>query len=177
MISEERLFVTPKINAIRHRACNDEDKRVVHCVETAARYLGYFVDPKICCHLVLPTLEESPTAGHLRVLAAIISGSERRALSPQLDKIASFLQQPYICQSKKSNYQRQILSCCNSLLAVCKEVDHTFFFLQLLTRLFLNLTMHFFQFAGLRVDHSSLIRCNIHHVCDERGIFRSRGSE
>ncbi|XP_067209583.1 dynein axonemal assembly factor 5 [Linepithema humile] len=104
-----------------YRACNDEDKRVVHCVETAAQYLGYFVDPKIYCHLVLPTLEESLTAGHLCVFAAIISGSERRALSLQLHKIANFLQQPYICQSKKSNYQRQVLSCCNSLLSVCKE--------------------------------------------------------
>lgn len=91
-------------------------------METAARYLGYFVQPKIYCRLVLPTLDESPTTGHLRVFAAIISGSERRALSQQLDKIANFLQQPDICQSKKSNYQRQILSCCNSLLVVCKEV-------------------------------------------------------
>ncbi|XP_011688411.1 PREDICTED: dynein assembly factor 5, axonemal [Wasmannia auropunctata] len=104
-----------------YRACNDEDKRVVSCMETAARYLGYFVQPKIYCHLVLPTLNESPTTGHLRVFAAIISGSERRALSQQLDKIANFLQQPNICQSKKSNYQRQILLCCNSLLVVCKE--------------------------------------------------------
>ncbi|XP_025994000.1 dynein assembly factor 5, axonemal [Solenopsis invicta] len=104
-----------------YRACNDEDKRVVGCVETAARYLGYFVQPKIYCHLVLPTLNESPTTGHLRVFAAIISGSERKALSQQLDIIANFLQQPNICQSRKSNYQRQILSCCNSLLAVCRE--------------------------------------------------------
>ncbi|KYN03559.1 PREDICTED: dynein assembly factor 5, axonemal [Cyphomyrmex costatus] len=104
-----------------YRACNDEDKRVVCCVETAARYLGYFVQPKIYCQLVLPTLDESPTTGHLHVFAAILSGSERRALSQQLDKIMSFLQQPNICQSKKSNYQRQILSCCNSLLVVCKE--------------------------------------------------------
>ncbi|XP_018366701.1 PREDICTED: dynein assembly factor 5, axonemal [Trachymyrmex cornetzi] len=104
-----------------YRACNDEDKRVIDCVETAARYLGYFVQPKIYCQLVLPTLDESPTIGHLHVFAAIISGSERKALSQQLDKITSFLQQPDICQSKKSNYQRQILSCCNSLLVVCKE--------------------------------------------------------
>lgn len=71
---------------------------------------------------MLPTLEESLTAGHLRIFAAIISGSEREALSLHLEKIANFLQQPHICQSKKSNYQSQILSCCNSLLAVCKEV-------------------------------------------------------
>ncbi|KAL0105465.1 hypothetical protein PUN28_016852 [Cardiocondyla obscurior] len=104
-----------------YRACNDEDRRVANCVETAARYLGYFVQPKIYCHLVLPTLDESPTAGHLRVFAAIISGSERKALSQHLDEIANFLKQPDICRSKKSNYQRQILLCCNSLLVVCKE--------------------------------------------------------
>jgi len=92
------------------------------CVETAARYLGYFVEPKIYCHLMLPTLEECLTVGHLRVFSAIISGSEQRALSLQLDKIASFLQQPYVCQSRKSNYQRQILSSCDSLLIVCKQV-------------------------------------------------------
>lgn len=109
-----------------YSACNDEDKRVIGCVETAARYLGYFVQPKIYCQLVLPTLDESPTTGHLRVLAAIISGSEQRALLQQLDKIANFLQQPDICQSKKSIYQHQILSCCNSLLVVCKKV-HTIF--------------------------------------------------
>ena len=110
-----------------YSACNDEDKRVIDCVETAARYLGYFVQPKIYCQLVLPTLDESPTIGHLRVFAAIISGSERKTLSQQLDKITSFLQQPDICQSKKSNYQCQILSCCNSLLVVCKEVRIQFF--------------------------------------------------
>lgn len=109
-------------------ACSDEDERVVDCVETAARYLGYFVKPEIYCHLVLPTVEEFPTAGHLRVFAAIISGSERKALSLRLDTIASFLQQPHICRSKKSNYQCQLLSCCNSLLMVCEEVRLNFFF-------------------------------------------------
>ncbi|XP_032665903.1 dynein assembly factor 5, axonemal isoform X2 [Odontomachus brunneus] len=104
-----------------YRACNDKDERVVRCVETAARYLGYFVEPGTYCQLVLPTVEESPTAGHLRVLAAIISGSERKALSPQLGTIANFLQQPHICRSKKTNYQRQLLSCCNSLFMVCEE--------------------------------------------------------
>jgi len=91
-------------------------------IETAARYLGYFIDPKIYCQLVLPTLDESPTAGHLRAFAAIILGSNRQILLLQLEKIANFLQQPYICRSKKNNYQRQILSCCNSLLIVSKEV-------------------------------------------------------
>ncbi|EFN80049.1 dynein assembly factor 5, axonemal [Harpegnathos saltator] len=110
-----------KLLSSMYRACSDEDERVVGCVETAALYLGYFVDPAIYCHLVLPTMEESPTAGHLRVLAAIISGSERKALALRLDTIANFLQQPHICRSERSNYQRQLLSCCNALLVVCEQ--------------------------------------------------------
>lgn len=99
---------------------------MVSCIETAARYLGYFIDPKIYCQLILPTLDESPTAGHLRAFAAIIGGSKRQALALELEKISGFLQQPYICRSKKDNYQRQILSCCNSLLAVCREVRYKY---------------------------------------------------
>lgn len=79
-------------------------------METAARYLGYFVQPKIYCQLVLPTLDESSTTGHLRVLAAIISGSEQRALSQQLDKIANFLQQPDIiyAMSTESSIREEV---------------------------------------------------------------------
>ncbi|XP_036146880.1 dynein assembly factor 5, axonemal [Monomorium pharaonis] len=120
-VEEEVTQYIEKLLPLMYRACNDEDKRVVACMEVAARYLGYFVKPKIFYHLVLPTLDETLTIGHLRVFAAIISGSERTALSQQLDMIANFLQQPNICRNKESNYQRQILSCCNSLLVVCKE--------------------------------------------------------
>lgn len=104
------------------RACNDEDKRVVANVELAAEYMGYFVPPDVYCHLVLPTLEENPTSGHLRVFSAILRGSSRKLLVPKLEKIGDFMQQSHICRGKKLDYQQQILSCCKSLMAVCEEV-------------------------------------------------------
>lgn len=108
------------------RACNDEDNRVVENVERAAGYLGYFVHPKTCCHLIIPTLEESPSAGHLRVFSAILKCSKGCNLVPLLEDIGKFLQQPHICQSKKGVYQKQVLSCCRSLILVCKEVCFLF---------------------------------------------------
>lgn len=104
------------------RACNDEDYRVVEIVERAAEYLGHFVHPKSCCHLIIPTLEETLSVGHLKVFSAILKGSERCALVPLLKDIATFLQQSHICQNKKAIYQKQILSCCHSLILICKEV-------------------------------------------------------
>ncbi|XP_053974903.1 dynein axonemal assembly factor 5 [Hylaeus volcanicus] len=104
-----------------YRACNDEDDRVVENIERAAEYLGYFVQPKTCCHLILPTLEDTPSTGHLRVFAAILKGSKRSALLPLLKEIGQFLEQPHICQSKKGAYQKQILCCCHSLLLVCEK--------------------------------------------------------
>ncbi|XP_043260636.1 dynein axonemal assembly factor 5-like [Colletes gigas] len=104
-----------------YRACNDEDNRVVENIERAAEYLGYFVHPKTCCHLILPTLQENPSAGHLRVFSAILRGFERYTLLPLLKDIGKFLQQPHICQSTKETYQKQILSCCRSLILICKE--------------------------------------------------------
>ncbi|KZC09363.1 HEAT repeat-containing protein 2, partial [Dufourea novaeangliae] len=105
-----------------YRACNNEDNRVVENIERAAEYLGYFVHPKTYCHLIIPTLEESPSVGHLKVFSAILKSSEHSTLLPFLEDIGKFLQQPHICQSKKAAYQLQILSCCYSLILVCKEV-------------------------------------------------------
>ncbi|XP_012266719.2 dynein axonemal assembly factor 5 [Athalia rosae] len=113
-----------KILPPMYRACNDEDKRVIVNVELAAEYMGYFVPPDIYCHLVLPTLEENPTSGHLRVFSAIIRGSDRKGLVPKLEKISSFLRQSHICRGKNYNYQEQILSCCKSLMSVCNEDCH-----------------------------------------------------
>ncbi|XP_015431043.1 PREDICTED: dynein assembly factor 5, axonemal [Dufourea novaeangliae] len=104
-----------------YRACNNEDNRVVENIERAAEYLGYFVHPKTYCHLIIPTLEESPSVGHLKVFSAILKSSEHSTLLPFLEDIGKFLQQPHICQSKKAAYQLQILSCCYSLILVCKE--------------------------------------------------------
>jgi dynein assembly factor 5 len=83
--------------------------------------MGYFVPPNIYCNLVIPTLEENPTAGHLKVFAAILRSSAQEELLPELSRISHFLQEKYICQSRKFLYQMEILSCCRSLLHVCKE--------------------------------------------------------
>ncbi|KAK0086124.1 hypothetical protein PV325_003706 [Microctonus aethiopoides] len=105
-----------------YRACNDEDQRVVDNVVLAAEYIGYFVPPNVYCGLVLPTLEDGNiTTGHLTVFAAILRGSERDSLSDELMEIGKFLQAKHICRSKKSNYQWQILNCCESLLQVCQQ--------------------------------------------------------
>ncbi|XP_076750342.1 dynein axonemal assembly factor 5-like [Xylocopa sonorina] len=103
------------------RACNDEDDRVIENIERAAEYLGYFVPPKTIYHLIIPTLEEVLTIGHLKVFSAIIRGSERCMILPLLKNIGQFLQQSYVCQSKIGSYQKQILRCCTSLISVCKE--------------------------------------------------------
>ncbi|XP_012284126.1 dynein assembly factor 5, axonemal [Orussus abietinus] len=110
-----------KLLPAMYRACNDEDKRVVQNIELAAEYMGYFVPPDIYYHLVVPTLEETPTSGHLRVFAAILSTSQKKALLPKLEKIGDFLQQSHICQSRKVSYQEQMLHCCESLISVCGE--------------------------------------------------------
>ncbi|XP_033213240.1 dynein assembly factor 5, axonemal [Belonocnema kinseyi] len=103
------------------RACKGEDKRVTENVQLAAEYIGYFVPPDVYCQLVLPSLEENLTTGHLKVFGSILKGSSRKTLSPQLKKIGNFLKQKHICQSRKTTYQKQILFCCTSLLQVCKE--------------------------------------------------------
>lgn len=102
-------------------ACNDEDKRVVENVELAAEYLGYFVSPDVYCELLWPTLEQNPTPGHFKVFSAVLRGSPRDLLVPELKKIGELLQKNYICQSSKARYQIEILNCSRSLLTVCKE--------------------------------------------------------
>ena len=100
--------------------CLDEDKRVIENIELAAEYMGYFVCPNVICNLVMPTLSD-PTVGHLKVFAAMLRGSPRETLTPELSRIGQFLQDCNICRNRKTNYQIEILSCCRSLLIVCKE--------------------------------------------------------
>ncbi|XP_076235449.1 dynein axonemal assembly factor 5-like isoform X2 [Calliopsis andreniformis] len=123
-IEEEVTQHITKLLPSMYRACNDEDNRVVENVERAAEYLGYFVHPKTYCHLIIPTLEETPSAGHLRVFSAILKSSKACDLVPFLEDIGKFLQQPHIYQSKKTAYQKQILSCCHSLISVCEKNCH-----------------------------------------------------
>ncbi|XP_011496819.1 PREDICTED: dynein assembly factor 5, axonemal [Ceratosolen solmsi marchali] len=111
----------PKLLSPMIRACNDEDKRVVENIEMAAEYMGYFVPPNIYCDLVIPAIEENPTPGHLKIFAAILKGSMQETLAPELLRIGNFLQENYICQSRKFLYQIELLNSCRSLLNVCKE--------------------------------------------------------
>ncbi|XP_063972543.1 dynein axonemal assembly factor 5 [Diachasmimorpha longicaudata] len=105
-----------------YKACADEDQRVSINVVTAAEYMGYFVPPQTYCRLVLPTIEDGNIHfGHLKFFAAILRGSQRALLSKELKTIANFLQQSYICRSKKANYQQELLKCCQALLDVCLE--------------------------------------------------------
>ncbi|XP_015127781.1 dynein assembly factor 5, axonemal [Diachasma alloeum] len=105
-----------------YKACADEDDRVTVNVVTAAEYMGHFVPPQTYCRLVLPTLEDGNIHfGHLAFFAAILRGSQRGLLSKELKTIANFLQQTYICRSKKANYQQELLKCCQAQLEVCQE--------------------------------------------------------
>lgn len=72
--------------------------------------------------MIIPTIEDTPSVGHLKVFSAVLKGSEQCMLLPLLEDIGKFLQQSRICQSKKGAYQKEILSCCSSLLLVCKMV-------------------------------------------------------
>ncbi|XP_066582269.1 dynein axonemal assembly factor 5 [Prorops nasuta] len=123
-----------------YRAGNDEDNRVVENIQIAAKYIGYFVQPKIYIDLILPTLDASLTVGHLRIFSAILRGTQRTALVEYLVQIANFLHNPNICQNKKSKYQKQILCCCDSLLSICKE-DCSIISQELFTVIFTTLSM------------------------------------
>ncbi|XP_067005743.2 dynein axonemal assembly factor 5 [Anabrus simplex] len=114
-----------------YRASNDEDNRVTENVERAAEFLGYFVPPETYCKLILPTIEDSCTSGHLRILAGILRGSQRCLLREKLPQLAAFLHRPEICQNKKAVYQVQLIKCCKSMMTICQEdcrdVDHHLF--------------------------------------------------
>ncbi|KAF7387433.1 hypothetical protein HZH68_013110 [Vespula germanica] len=146
-----------------YSACNDEDKRVVDNIEIAAEYLGYFVPPQIYCHLALPTLESSPTAGHLRAFSAIIRCTEKSILLPHIEKISNFLQQSHICRSKKSIYQQQLLSCCNSIITVCNE--------NLFTVIFTSLAMSTEKFIHEEADRLFGVLATIESLKDTEDVF------
>lgn len=86
--------------------------------------MGYFVPPSIYCKFVLPTLEETITAGHLRVFAGILRGSEATSVLPKISEIGNFLRQSHVCRSRKPRYQEQLLRCCESLIVVCKKASN-----------------------------------------------------
>ncbi|XP_021931973.1 dynein assembly factor 5, axonemal isoform X2 [Zootermopsis nevadensis] len=124
LILNAEVYITLHLEKIldgMYRASNDEDVRVVNNVEKAAELIGYFVPPDTYCKLVLPTMEDSATAGQLRVFAAILKGSDRSTLKEKLTDIGNFLKSAEICWSKETAYQIQLLSCCSNLMVVCEQ--------------------------------------------------------
>lgn len=83
--------------------------------------MGYFVPPKVYCNLIIPTLEENPTSGHLQIFGAVLRGSPRNLLSQELKKIGKFLNQRHVYESGQKRYQGEILNCCEALLDICQE--------------------------------------------------------
>ncbi|XP_063284965.1 dynein axonemal assembly factor 5 [Pelobates fuscus] len=105
-----------------YRSCLDEEQSVVHSSVQSAELIGYFVNPEVFLKLILPSLQKSPLASHLMVLASFIRGSSRERLKPHLSRTASVLSQREICQgSEKVLYLEQLLCCVQSLIYICKE--------------------------------------------------------
>ncbi|XP_017301287.1 dynein assembly factor 5, axonemal-like [Diaphorina citri] len=106
----------PSVLTMMYRACNDEESAVRDNVERAAEMIGYFVPPSVYCPLILPTLDEACTQGHITVLAAILKGGRVDEVAVEMDKIARFLSQPHICQNREAEYQSRLLSIVSTLL-------------------------------------------------------------
>ncbi|XP_015188867.1 PREDICTED: dynein assembly factor 5, axonemal isoform X2 [Polistes dominula] len=173
LILNAEEYVTQHIEKLLpaiYRACNDEDKRVVDNIEIAAEYLGYFVPPQIYCRLVLPTLENSPTAGHLKAFSAIIRCTETNILLPHIEKISNFLQQSYISRSKKSIYQQQLLSCCDSLLTVCNK-ECVLISQNLFTVIFTCLAMSTEKFISKEADRLFDVLASIESLENTEDLF------
>lgn len=106
----------PSLLPIVIKACSDQEINVRENVERAAEMIGYFVPPRIYCDLILPVVQDSCTLGHIMVLAAILKGSRVEELSEEGERIAKFLAQPHVCQTRDVMYQARVLSIVQSLL-------------------------------------------------------------
>lgn len=70
-------------------------------IELAAEMVGYFVPPDVYCRLMLPTIQDMPSAGPLRVLAAVLRSSRRCEVQPQLPQLAELLASENVCYSRQ----------------------------------------------------------------------------
>ncbi|KAM4631833.1 dynein axonemal assembly factor 5 [Discoglossus pictus] len=105
-----------------YRSCLDEEGQVVLNSVKSAELIGTFVNPEVFLKLILPSLQKSPLASHLMVLAACIRGCSREMLRPHLNRITSVISKSDICQgSEKVVYLEQLLCCVQSLVTVCQE--------------------------------------------------------
>nr|XP_018903074.1 PREDICTED: dynein assembly factor 5, axonemal [Bemisia tabaci] len=110
-----------KILPTMYRAIIDTDTRVSENVDRAAKTMGYFVPPETYCKLVLPLLEESHHAGHLRLLASLISTSPKDSLIPLIEEVTNLLSSSNVCHSREALYQFYLLEACRSILNVCEK--------------------------------------------------------
>ncbi|XP_030068430.1 dynein axonemal assembly factor 5 [Microcaecilia unicolor] len=104
-----------------YHACLDDESQVVNNCVKSAELIGIFVNPEVFLKLILSALQKSPSPSHLMVLAAVIRGCPNQMLIPHLNKIASTLSQPEVCQgSEKVQYLEQLLCCVQALIKVCQ---------------------------------------------------------
>lgn len=83
-------------------------------IELAAQMIGYFVPPDVYCRLMLSTVQDSTSAGPLRVLAAVIKSSLQTEIKPQLPALAELLASDVVCHSRQVKTWRciaQIFTC------------------------------------------------------------------
>ena len=66
-------------------------------VMKSSELLGFFVKPEVWCKIVLQNIKMSQSAGSLTILAAIIRGSDRNLVRPNLPDIVEVITDPGIC--------------------------------------------------------------------------------
>ncbi|KAF7698269.1 dynein axonemal assembly factor 5-like [Silurus meridionalis] len=114
--------------AILYHACTDSEPDVRTNGLESARLLGMFVNPEVFIKLLLAHVKDSSSyfcsspLAPLMVLAAMLKGSNRKLLSPQLLHIGQILADPGVCQETQNTlYVEQLLACVKVLLDVCEE--------------------------------------------------------
>ncbi|XP_058270319.1 dynein axonemal assembly factor 5-like [Hemibagrus wyckioides] len=112
---------------ILYHACCDSEQDVRKNGLESARLLGVFVSPEVFLKLILAHVKNSSSCScspwaPLMVLSAILKGSNRKVLGPQLLQIGQVLSHPDVCQeSQQTVYVEQLLACVEVLLEVCEE--------------------------------------------------------
>ncbi|XP_017311966.1 dynein axonemal assembly factor 5 isoform X2 [Ictalurus punctatus] len=110
-----------------YHACTDSEQDVRTNGLESARLLGVFVSPEVFIKLLLAHVKSSSSCSRspwapLMVLAAMLKGSNRKVLGPQLLQVGHVLAHPDVCQeSQQTVYVEQLLACVEVLLEVCEE--------------------------------------------------------
>ncbi|XP_054851534.1 dynein axonemal assembly factor 5 isoform X2 [Eublepharis macularius] len=105
-----------------YRACLDEEVLVGRECLKAAELIGTFVSPAVSLKLIVSDLKKAPLPSHLMVLSAVIRGSPRKVLQPQLVYLADTLSHPHVSQcTAEVSYLEQLLGCVEAFLEACQE--------------------------------------------------------